>query len=480
MQATTINLRSQLELLNQKLDQKLQIGLKTIESIVKKAIPFVGTSSPLTSLIQALSSKLEYWKDIDVVRVFKSIVQLQNTLPKPRDLHPFLDSFMLKNQQRINLLFEEAIFLSSLFEKKSPPNLSTICNFLRKIDSFETAPQMQNILTLLRKHCKSISNPISGAIQNFITPISKCNNVDFFRLVCEFLEPKETLKLACSLNKTLKESLDPTIIHLKIKLINQGLSVKSLGINEEQLISLLKASNWPVQTINLNETEFTSFTQILDLCPDIKSLSAESINNPDLIQEILEHPNSQKITSLNLANNHFRCNIAIQIAKKMPNLKTLKLSGNRIGGLGEFGKQAPKAIAEMPHLENIFLASCDIKTDAAAILLSKTTLKRVDLSNNGIENGVTKLRLPVLKELNLEYNRLGDSEICSILEFMPEIEELHLRSNCITEMGVEYIFNNKPVSLKKITLAHNKFDLPIFAEDSISNLRNEGVEVVLD
>lgn len=120
-----------------------------------------------------------------------------------------------------------------------------------------------------------------------------------------------------------------------------------------------------------------------------------------------------------------------------------------------------------------FFSSPETRFDNITTLSRNTTLTKLSLSNNSVddEQAIILAKNSTLITLDLSINKIGDDGV-KALAANTTLKTLNLRSNCIGHVGVEYLANNRTLTTLNIdeNMFDNRFDFIIgraFSENRV-------------
>lgn len=259
----------------------------------------------------------------------------------------------------------------------------------------------------------------------------------------------------------------------KITLINQGTPIKSLGLDEASLISLLSDHGGSVTSLDISTLSIKNLAQILTLCPNIQKLSAKRCElKPSDIAAINE---CSKLEFLDISKNS---NIQLGASPSsgnlsgLRNLKHLNLSetGTTSGRLlwirnltklehldvsyNPLGEGDTTAIAKLANLQHLNMRSCSLYMQS----ISK-------LAND--DSKLTKITY-----LDLSKNTVAHNDLKEIAWRMEKLEDLHL-VDCHIDYPLPAFFSF-PLAIKRLDIQRNQL-LP--NDQIISTLKSRGVAI---
>ncbi len=346
------------------------------------------------------------------------------------------------------------------------------------MDIRATCSEAQTLLDSSKIEEKDLSiakiNAVIGKIILFIHSPSDAELVQQalgdLKEVCHVLEDSD---LSSQITQLSIQAITPLSNEEKITLINQGLSVKLLGLDEDSLINLLKDHGTAVTYLHISTLPVKNLAQILALCPNMQKLSAKkcelkpsdiaTINRCSQLEflDISENANIQlgsspsssnlsglgNLKHLNLSNTGTIQSRLLWISH-LTKLEHLDVSHNPLG------EGDTKAIARLPNLQHLNMRSCSLYMGSIAKLADDDS------------------RLIKITYLNLSKNTVPKDALTEISWRMEKLEELHLQDCHITyELPMFY---SRPLAIKKLYIQGNQL-LP--NDSRISDLRNRGVAV---
>ncbi|XP_065164593.1 protein artichoke isoform X2 [Atheta coriaria] len=180
-----------------------------------------------------------------------------------------------------------------------------------------------------------------------------------------------------------------------------------------------------------------SLMELFIVEPDLRSLPDESLINQNLLQAVTIQSNTMK---------------RLPQFSSLPKLRYIKTEGSNIVEL------SPRHFRNLPSLEKVQISG-SVRLDKleAGLFQDLPRLKLVNISNCGISwmHLRSISRLPALKELSLEGNKIQDASVVGrAARDLPALEILKLDHNLISTLG-EAAFVDLP-SLKKLSLSNNE------------------------
>ena len=255
---------------------------------------------------------------------------------------------------------------------------------------------------------------------------------------------------------------------------NNGITeqgAESLGtlINSNKHLKELHLSNNSLKTSGMNKIsdvlkDFTTLKVLNLKCNELDSAVADGIAAVITCNQLLE--------VINLSDNSLQTVGVIKVAvaiKSIHNLRSLDLSKNYI--TEEAADDISAAIACNTELEKLIiddnaLKSSGVATICVGIVKHISNLKKLRISNNYVDvKAADNISEVIFHNRLLNVIDVGDNgllsegvkRVCSALEKIHHIRELHLNTNSITEEAADdiaaAIFNN--MQLKKFNLDNN-------------------------
>lgn len=220
------------------------------------------------------------------------------------------------------------------------------------------------------------------------------------------------------------------------------------------------------------------------------------------IARMSELPN---VHAVDMSKNDVNDHVLLVLAKMMPGLTMLGLSGSDIGLL------SLQLLPDLEKLTSLQLADCKVCDVGMDWVTKSEKIQILDISANGLDDrtleklsrmpdltqldfsmndaGVkgisllTETKMPTLQVLHMAYSHVGDEgmSILATAERKPSeapMEMLDLKGNGITDKGIIDFARQYIGSVKTIDLRHN----PVSDKAAVESLReNEGVgEVLVD
>ncbi len=259
----------------------------------------------------------------------------------------------------------------------------------------------------------------------------------------------------------------------KIALINQGTSIKSLGLDEASLISLLKDHGGAVTSLDISTLRLKNLSQILTLCPNIQKLSAKrcelkpsdiaAINGCSQLEflDISENSNIQlggSPSSGNLSGlrnlKHLNLNGTGTTSGRLSWIRSLTKLEHLDVSYNPLGESDTAAIAKLPNLQHLSMRSCSLYMQSISKLANDDS------------------RLTKITYLDLSRNTVAHDDLKEIAWRMEKLEDLHL-VDCHIDYALPPFFSF-PLAMKKLHIEGNQL-LP--NDSKISDLKRKGVAV---
>ncbi len=253
----------------------------------------------------------------------------------------------------------------------------------------------------------------------------------------------------------------------KLVRIGNGVAVREFGLTEEALLTLLKENKTvTIKSLNLDGIVIKNIGALLDLCPEIHTLSAVNCSlKSTMVEQIASYKN---IRELNLRDNGLFSQVASFISK-MVDLTSLDLSHNKITYFGA------KDISEMLNLRRLNLEVNRIGYWGAKEISKMDGLTTLNLSSNDIDDPALQhiSQMVNLLSLDLSRNELTDQGALAI-STMSNLLSLDLSYNGIGDVGAGHI--SKMPGLAIVALTKNHIT-PLCEERTFQELEERGVEI---
>ncbi len=373
--------------------------------------------------------------------------------------------------------------------------------FQEKAFPYASNEELRLWIGKLRNTCSLIElEKSSWKIKNFVSPILKLPE-EMLNTIAEFLNRKDLLEVAVT-SKSSKPSLARSSDREKLIRISNGMPVRDLGLTEKSLLALIRRNDLrirenkgiTIKCLNLDGIRITEIRSLLDLCPEIHSLSAvgggfksdlasqiasyENIRELDLSQNQIGSVGAAHISkmrglrSLNLGCNQIG-NVGADHVSKMSGLTSLSLQGNRIGPEGaahiskmggltrldlsdnQIGSMGAEHISKMTGLTSLILKGWQIGPEGAAHIGKMSGLTSLDLSDNQIGDvGAAHIsKMSGLMSLSLKGMWIGP-EGAEHVSKMAGLTSLNLKGGQIGDVGAAHI--SKMRGLTSLNLIDNK------------------------
>ncbi len=240
----------------------------------------------------------------------------------------------------------------------------------------------------------------------------------------------------------------------KFRRISRGQSVLKLGFTKEAtLLEFIKVykKHGAICSLNLDGIPITNLTPFLDLCPNIKIISAKncSLKNSH-VKELVVHSVAKQIEKLDFSDNMLNDVSAIRIARNMEQLTNLSLCGNDVGELG-----INYISSKMRCLTELNLSGNTISNESVIKISSMVNLELLSIGKSPSylsSNKEYRFNFNYVREYSLDYLKLG-IELSGVqaISRMPKLHTLHLGGANLREGAMEHIIKMK--SLKTFDLA---------------------------
>ena len=318
-------------------------------------------------------------------------------------------------------------------------------------------------------------------INNFLELDEEWNNNKYIDQTLYILHyPNGELSASFGLLKSIYEDKPYNFQHLCCTLTGSsgGLIVKEdnklIGIHKEgcDKYNIGTFLNYPIEkfiqkyydkkiVINKDNNEKLLMNNIEDDSKE-KNLSDQNINDEKL--KYLSKKKYPNLEQLILASNNIK-NIEPLINIKFDKLQILDLKNNKISDIKPLGKIG------FPKLTSLNLMKNNISDISILEKMNSIELKELLLNNNEIKDikVLEKVKCPKLEILNLNSNQISDINILSKVNFQ-ELKELYLSNNKISNITI-FERVNFP-NLELLSLKENKIsDINILAKVNFQKLR---------
>lgn len=165
--------------------------------------------------------------------------------------------------------------------------------------------------------------------------------------------------------------------------------------------------------------------------PRVRHLSVRSSLKDEGFTALVTAPTLQGLTLLNVTDCGITAAGLTALAGKLPALRSLSLTANRIGDAGATSLAGWDGLG---RLETLYVSSCGLTEKGVAALLAKpTSLRTLCLRRNDLDPGIAKVfkaaapRLPHLRRLELNNTEVDNATVEKILAALPQLTAVDVR-----------------------------------------------------
>jgi len=220
------------------------------------------------------------------------------------------------------------------------------------------------------------------------------------------------------------------------------LNLSSCGLTDQSLEAIGGLSR--LTELYLDANNLTSLQQL----PDLASLGTLSVRNNGLSD--IDYNRSGSITVLDLGENRLGSDTLASGLRTFPNLKSLKLDGNKLGAV-----PADAFSAFASKLEELDLSKNDLSSISLEALVNLTSIRVLTMDDNqlrDISSLATALMSKVLRKFSAKHNHLNSTAL-SVLSNFTELCGLFLDGNEVD--SIPYSMFQSAYSITMLSLARN-------------------------
>ncbi|KXN65621.1 hypothetical protein CONCODRAFT_12725 [Conidiobolus coronatus NRRL 28638] len=238
-----------------------------------------------------------------------------------------------------------------------------------------------------------------------------------------------------------------------------NLTIEDCDMNQEQFLGMIspltQLKELTIKCLRIKRIVYKGvYKEVVQLPPTLKKLKMKSIyliNNPELfIEAINSHSNLVEFTSNLYTSNEF----LEPFYKHYPSLLNFEFNNNELQTL----QSLFTVFEHNPQLVSLKLSlkcwSSELISNINSYLINLEELK---LSENGSNDTdfIVKFSIPTkIKNLNLEWNKLSNCSLNSILQNCPHLEDLTLNRSKSYTLPVSKLSINlfKPHNIKRLNI----------------------------
>ena len=220
------------------------------------------------------------------------------------------------------------------------------------------------------------------------------------------------------------------------------LNLSSCGLTDQSLEAIGGLSG--LTELYLDANNLTSLQQL----PDLASLGTLSARNNGLSD--IDYNRSGSITVLDLGENRLGSDTLASGLRTFPNLKSLKLDGNKLGAV-----PADAFSAFASKLEELDLSKNDLSSISLEALVNLTSIRVLTMDDNQLRDISSLATAPmskVLRKFSAKHNHLNSTAL-SVLSNFTELCGLFLDGNEVD--SIPYSVFQSAYSITMLSLARN-------------------------